>query len=239
MDNKALYNLTYGLFLLSAGEDGRDNACIVNTVIQAANDPVRLSVASIKGNLTHDMIAKTGRFNVSVITEDAPFELFERFGLQSGRNTDKFAGFEETARSENGLIYLTKWANAFMSAKVTESFDLGSHTLYVGELTDAGVLSSGRPCTYAYYHSNIKKNAAPTGKKGWKCSVCGYVYEGDELPADFVCPLCRHTAEHFERIEPQTAKKWVCPVCGYVHTGEQPPEVCPVCRVPGTTFKQQ
>ena len=201
MNTKALYNLTYGVYLLSAQENGRDNACIINTAVQVANNPTRISIAAIKGNLTHDMILATGRFNLSALTEDAPFDLFKHFGMQSGRNADKFENIKEVSRSENGLYYLNKWANAFMSLKVVESVDLGSHTLFIGELADAEVLSDKPSCSYAYYQSHIKQDAPkPVEKKGWRCKICGYIYEGEELPDDFICPICKHPAEDFERL---------------------------------------
>ena len=175
MDKKALYKLTYGLFLLSAKDGDKDNACIINTAIQVANNPTRLSIAAIKGNLTHDMLLKSGECNLSAISNDAPFELFQRFGLQSGRDVDKFADFSHAKRSENGLYYLSDWANAYFSLKVTESHDLGSHTLFIAEVVDAEVLSSNESCTYGYYQSTIKKSAPkPAVKKGWRCKVCGY-----------------------------------------------------------------
>lgn len=198
MDDKALFKLTYGLFLLTAQENGTDNGCIINTAMQIANDPTRISIAVIKKNKTHDMILNTGIFNISSITTKADFELFKRFGMQSGRDVNKFEGFETIARSENGLFYLTGAANMYMSAKVTEHFDLGSHTLFVAELTDAKVLSEEPSCTYGYYQSDIKPQpTVTTEKKTWTCSVCGYVYEGDEVPDDFICPLCHHGKEDF------------------------------------------
>ena len=205
MNLKALYNLTYGLYFLSAKENERDNACIINTAVQVANNPTRISIAAIKGNLTHDMILATGKFNLSAISTDAPFSLFRHFGMQSGRTTDKFADFPDVKRSENGLLYLTKYSNAFMSLKVTESHDLGSHTLFIGELMDCEVLSSSESCTYGYYQSTIKKNAPkPAAKKGWKCKVCGYVYEGEQLPEDYICPICKHGPEDFEYFDEST-----------------------------------
>ncbi len=256
MNNKALYNLTYGLYLLSAKENGRDNACVINTAIQVANNPTRFSIAAIKGNLTHDMIAATGEFNLSAISTDAPFSLFQHFGMQSGRKTDKFADFTDVSRSENGLYYLNKYANAYFSLKVTESHDLGSHTLFIAELIDAEVLSSNPSCTYGYYQSTIKKTAPkPAAKKGWKCKICGYVYEGETLPENFVCPLCKHGPEDFEYFSEESApaaapaapaapvsagtKKFVCSVCGYVHEGTSAPEFCPVCKVPASKFTEQ
>jgi len=201
MDSKALYKLTYGLFLLTAQEDGRDNGCIINTAIQVANDPTRISICVIKQNHTCGMIQRTGVFNVSAITTQAEFSLFQRFGMQSGRDTDKFAGFEAVERFSNGLYYLTKGANMVMSAKVVNTMDLGSHTLFVAEVTDAKVLSEEPSCTYAYYQSDIKPKKTEEKKKGWVCSVCGYVYEGDPLPADFICPWCKHGSEDFEPLK--------------------------------------
>ena len=241
MDTKALYNLTYGLYLLTAREDGRDNGCIINTAIQAASDPVRVLVCVIKGNHTCGMIRRTGLFNVSAITQDAPFDLFKHFGMQSGRDVDKVDGFEAVSRSENGLYYLTENANMYLSARVTEQHDLGSHILFIGEVVDAAVLSKQPPCTYAYYQSNIKPKPRQVQKKQWVCRICGHVYEGEEVPDDYICPLCRHGKEDFEPVGEQAAKprKWVCTVCGYVHEGDAPPAECPVCHVSAEKFKEQ
>lgn len=253
MNTKALYNLTYGVYLLSAQEAGKDNGCIINTAVQVANHPARLSIAVIKGNLTHDMILHTGKFNLSTITTEAEFSLFQRFGMKSGREGDKFAGFSGVARSGNGLYYLTKWSNTFLSLRVVETYDLGSHTLVIGEVEDAEVLSSVPACSYGYYQSSIKKRAPkPAEKKGWMCSVCGYIYEGDPLPEDFICPICKHGAEVFEPVggqqekpalqipaaapAPSSGRTWVCSVCGYVCEGENPPEKCPRCGVPASKF---
>ena len=200
MDTKALQNITYGLYLLSAEENGKDNACIINTVVQVANNPARVSISVAKGSLTHDMIKNTNKFTVAAITQEAKFDLFKHFGLQSGRDTDKFAGRSDVARAENGIYYLTSCANAYISAWVTDVIDLGSHTLFIATVTQTKVLSDANPCTYSYYHSNIKENPAPTAKKGWRCTICNYVYEGENLPADFICPLCKHGAEDFEPI---------------------------------------
>ena len=203
MDTKALQNITYGLYLLSAEENGKDNACIINTVVQVANAPAKISISVAKGGLTHDMIKNTGKFTVSAISQDAKFDLFKHYGLQSGRNVDKFAGRTDVARAENGLYYLTSCANSYISAWVSEVIDLGSHTLFIADVTQTKVLSDSAPCTYSYYHTNIKELPQPekTGVKGWRCTICGYVYEGEELPADYVCPLCTHGAEDFEPIE--------------------------------------
>ncbi|MDD6571403.1 MAG: flavin reductase [Thermoflexaceae bacterium] len=205
MDNKTMYKLSYGLFVLTANEDGKDNGCIINTAIQVTSNPNRISIAVNKANATHDMILRTNKFTVSVISEDADFELFKRFGFQSGRDVDKFAGFTDCKRGYNGLNYVTKGCNGFISAWVEQAIDLGTHTLFIAAVTDMEVLSNVPSATYAYYQSNIKPKPQPaaenkTGKTAWRCTVCGYVYEGEELPADFVCPLCKHPASDFEKI---------------------------------------
>ena len=202
MDSKALFKLTYGLYLLSANENGKDNACIINTAVQIANNPDRLSVAVTKGSLTCDMILKTEKFNISSISTEADFSLFEKFGMKSGRDEDKFSDFSDVARSENGLLYLTKASNAFVSVKVTQTVDMGSHILFIGEMTDGEILSDKDSCSYAYYHANIKPAPKKTENavKGWRCTICGYEYEGEELPSDFICPLCKHPASDFDKV---------------------------------------
>ena len=253
MDSKALHQMTYGLFLLTAREDGKDNGCIINTAVQVANEPTRISISVIRGNKTCDMILHTGVFNISALSEDAEFALFQRFGMQSGRDADKFAGFADVARSENGLYYLTRQANMYLSARVTEQHDLGSHILFVAELTDGVRLSEARSCTYSYYQSSIKPRPRRTEKRQWVCTVCGYIYEGDSVPDDFICPLCHHGKEDFalvggERAGAETepapkaggnGKRWVCTVCGYVHEGEAAPEICPICKAPASKFQEQ
>ena len=251
MDPKALYKFTYGLYLLTTRENGKDNGCIINTAIQVANEPTRISVAAIRGNKTCEMIQSSGVFNISAITTTAKFDLFQRFGMQSGRDVDKFAGFDGVERSENGLYYLTEHANMYMSATVTEQHDLGSHILFIGEVTDGQVLSEETGCTYGYYQSDIKPKPRKTEKKQWVCSVCGYVYEGEEVPDDYLCPLCKHGKEDFQLVGGEAAKtettptpvaagkKWVCTVCGYVHTGDSAPDSCPVCHVPADKFIEQ
>lgn len=199
---KAAYRkLTYGLFVLTAQQDGKDNGCIINTAQQLTSTPGRITVAVSKQNLTHDMILQTGRFNVSVLTQSAPFALFQRFGFQSGRTADKFAGLA-FQRSANGLAYLAEHANAFFSARVVDALDYGSHTLFIAEVTEAAALSSESSVTYDYYFAHIKPKPAVTQekKKGFVCKICGYVYEGDTLPPDFICPLCKHGADDFEPI---------------------------------------
>lgn len=197
MNTKALFNITYGLYWLSTRSYGQDNACIINTAVQVASDPLTISISVNKGNKTHDMIMESGRFNVSALTQDAPFSLFERFGMQSGRDVNKFIGFDEVKRADNGLYVLAQYANAFFCCRLLRTVDLGSHTLFIAALEDAQVLSDRPSCTYGYYQSDIKPKPQPAQKKGWVCSVCGHVYEGDQLPDDYICPLCKHGKEDF------------------------------------------
>ena len=204
MDNKAMYKLSYGLFVLTSAYEGRDNGCITNTAIQVSSEPNRISVAVNKANFTHDMIAQAKKFNLSVLSEEADFEIFKHFGFQSGRDTDKFASFKEYERAENGILYIKKGTNAFFSVDVEQMIDLNSHTLFIGQPTAMEVLSGTPSCTYAYYQENIKpkpeKKENTSGKTIWRCKVCGYEYEGEELPEDFICPICKHPASDFEKI---------------------------------------
>ncbi len=200
MDKKAMYRLSYGLFVVTAKEGEKDNGCITNTVMQVTSAPNRISLAVNKENYTHDMILRTGKFLASVISEDASFDLFRNFGFQSGRDVDKFADFTDVKRTGNGLYAVTKGTNAWISAKVIQSVDLGSHTLFLAEVEDAEVLSDSPSATYAYYQDHIKPKQEKTKTVGWRCRICGYIYEGEELPADFICPICKHGAEDFEKI---------------------------------------
>lgn len=205
MNKKAMYNLSYGLFVLTAYQDGKDNGCIINTAGQVTSTPNRISIAVNKQNLTHDMIKATGKFNVSIISQAAEYELFQHFGFQSGRNVDKLDGWVYAQRAANGVVYLTKGVNSYISATVEQAIDLGSHTLFIAAVEDMDVLDDTPSATYAYYQSNIKpkpaKPAAPAGKTMWRCTVCGYIYEGDPLPADFICPICKHPAQDFEKVQ--------------------------------------
>lgn len=205
MNKKAMYNLTYGLFVLTANLDGKDNGCIINTAGQVTSEPNRISIAVNKANYTHDIVQKTGIFNVSIISEAASFDLFKRFGFQSGRDADKFEDLEGWGRADNGIAYIAAGTNAYISAKVVSSQDLGTHTLFIAEVTDMEVLSSVPSTTYSYYQQNIKPKpqaagTSESGKTVWRCTVCGYEYEGEELPADFICPLCKHPASDFEKV---------------------------------------
>lgn len=242
-DPKALFALSYGLFVVTAKEGGKDNGCIVNTAIQAANAPNRLALAINKANLTHDMVLATGLLNVSVLTEDAPFKVYQHFGFQSGRTVDKFADCTDERRSANGLLYIPKYTNAFFSGRVVNAVDCGSHTLFIADITESAVLSDRPSVTYAYYFAHVKPKPQPKAetRKGWVCKICGYVYEGEELPPDFICPICKHGAEDFEPIVPAPPKKkrWVCKICGYEYEGDVlPPDfICPLCKHPAEDFE--
>lgn len=196
-----MYKLTYGLFILTAKENDKDNGCIVNTVSQVTTEPNRIIVAVNKHNLTHDMIVHTGEFNVSVLTENSKFGTYKHWGFQSGRDADKTEAVS-LGRSENGIVYIMEETNAFLSARVVSMTDLGTHTLFLADVTDGAVLSDEPSVTYAYYQANIKaKPAASEKRKGFICTVCGYIYEGDVLPDDFICPWCKHPASDFKPIE--------------------------------------
>lgn len=198
MDKQAMYQLTYGLFILTAKEGEKDNGCIVNTVTQVTTDPNRIMVAVNKNNLTHDMIVNTGVFNVSVLTENSKFDTYKHWGFQSGKNVDKLESIVYE-RADNGLVYIAEETNAMISAKVVSMTDLGTHTLFLADVTDAKMISKEPSVTYSYYQKNIKQAPADAGKKkGFICVVCGYIYEGDTLPADFICPVCKHPASDFK-----------------------------------------
>ena len=212
MDRKAMYKLSYGLFILTAKEAEKDNGCIINTAIQAASEPNQLSICVNKANYTHDMIQRTGKFTVSVLSQKAQFELFKHFGFQSGRDTNKFEAFEQCARGTNGIYYITEGTNAYISVTVTKTEDLGSHTMFIGEITDMEVLSNVPSVTYDYYQNNIKPKPQEIGKTEdgqtiWRCRICGYEYVGEELPDDFICPLCKHPASDFEKVVKKTEVK--------------------------------
>lgn len=197
MDNAALFQLSYGLFVLTAREGEKDNGCIVNTVMQITDEPKRIVVGVNKSNYTHDMIRSTGIFNVSVLTQEAVFWIFQHYGFQSGRDVDKFAGLPEF-RTQNGVRYVEGCTNAVISGKVISETDCGTHTLFLAEVTDAHKLSSVPSVTYQYYFDHIKPKPQPSEEKKWVCKICGYVYEGKDLPPDYICPWCKHGAEAFE-----------------------------------------
>ncbi len=199
MDPKTMYKLTYGLFVLTAKEGEKDNGCIINTAIQVTSQPNRISIAVNKSNYTHDMIIRTREFNVSIISEKASFDLFKHWGFQSGKDVDKAIGVD-LSRSANGISYITNGCNAYLSAKVIDTVDLGTHTLFIADVTEGEVISGDESCTYGYYQANIKPapDKSKEIKKGWICTICGYIYEGENLPEDFICPICKHPASDFK-----------------------------------------
>ena len=204
IEKQAMYKLTYGLFMLTSTDGEKQNGCIVNTVAMITDNPKRITVFVNKANYTEELIRKTGILNVSVLTESAPFAVFEQFGFLSGRDVDKFAGASYPT-TENGLYYLPTHTNAVLSGKVVGAHDYGTHTLFVAEVTEAKVLSDEKSVSYEYYQNHIKPKPQSAekpqdGKRKWVCKICGYTHEGDELPADFICPWCKHPAEDFEEI---------------------------------------
>ena len=198
-ENAALFKIGYGLYVLTTNDGEKDNGCIVNAVMQITNTPNKVAVAINKQNYTHDAALKTNKLNVNCIAESAPFSLFQNFGFRSGRDADKLEGvaFE---RSNNGLAVLKDNINAYMSLWVESTVDLDTHTLFICFVTQMDELSEERTMTYTYYQDNVKPKPQPQKKKGYVCKICGYVHEGDELPADFICPLCKHPASDFEPI---------------------------------------
>lgn len=201
VEKNAFFSLSYGLFVLTARDGAKDNGCIINTAIQLTTTPNRISIAVNKANYTHDMIKKTGQFNVSILSTDAPFAMFQHYGFQSGRNVDKFADVAGMARSTNGIYYLPYCTNAFLSGRVTQMIEFETHTLFIADVTEARALSNTPSMTYAYYFANVKpKPSALKKQTGWVCKICGWIYEGEELPPDLVCPLCKHPASDFEKL---------------------------------------
>ncbi|SFC65043.1 flavin reductase [Ruminococcus albus] len=251
MDMKVMNKISYGLYVLTARCGNQYNGCIINTLAQVTSSPNRVSVTVNKGNFTEYMIRSSGRFNVSMIDESADFSLFTHFGFQSGRWGNKFYDYA-LKKAENGLPIIEKGVCAYVCCEVVQTVDLGTHTMFIADVADGEVISEKAPMTYAYYHANVKpkpKPAAESGNTGerWVCNICGYIYEG-HLPDDFICPLCKHGAADFSRVDtPAEAEntaasadeKWVCEVCGYVHEGALPDDfVCPLCGVGSDKFKR-
>ena len=198
-DFSALFKIGYGLYVVTCNDGKKDNGLIVNTVSQVTSTPNRIAVTINKDNYSHHVIKQSGILNINCLAEDAPFSIFEKFGFVSGRNVDKFAG-EEVLRSDNGLVFLSRYINAFMSLKVEQYVDLGTHGMFICSVSEARVLSDKNTMTYTYYQNHVKPKPQTEGKKGFVCKICGYVYEGDTLPEDFICPLCKHGAADFEAI---------------------------------------
>lgn len=200
MNTNAMYKIGYGLYILTAHDNGKDNGCITNTLIQVTTTPNRVSITVNKQNYTHDMIHNTGVFNASCLTEDVPFETIKHFGFQSGRDTEKIAVSSSFPRTENGVIYIPFFTNAYICGKVIQEIDLGTHTMFIADVTDADVISEAESVTYSYYHKNIKPKPESSKTGVFRCKICGYIYDKEELPPDFICPICKHGASDFEKI---------------------------------------
>ncbi len=200
MDQNALFKLGYGLYVLTTKDGEKQNGCIVNTVMQLTSTPNRIGVAVNKQNYTHNMLMENKVFNVSILSEKAKFDTFKHFGFQSGRDVNKFENYTDAKMAANDVYYVTAGTNAYISGYVMETVDLGTHTLFIANVVNAVTLSDDASTTYDYYQKNIKPSPEKKEKKGWVCKICGYVYEGEELPEDYVCPLCKHGAQDFEKL---------------------------------------
>lgn len=199
IDNSAIFKLSYGLFVLFAKNNDKDNACIINTAQQVTQDPLRISVTVNKDNLTHALIYRTRKLNLSVLSESVPFDVIKEFGFFSGFEKEKVP-YGKYKRAENGLCYLSDYSNAYISADVIDTVDLGTHTMFICDVTAAEKLSDENSVTYDYYFKHIKPKPEAAKKTGYVCKICGYIYEGEPLPDDFICPLCKHPASDFEKL---------------------------------------
>lgn len=203
MDKNAFFKIGYGLYVVSTNDGAKDNGMINNTFMQITNEPYEVVVAVNKANYTRELIQKTKAFNVSVLSEDVTFDVIRRFGFQSGRTADKFDGFESCFKMQNGIYaFNNRFANAVFACRVKGETDFSTHTLFIAEVTDSVLLSDKSTCTYDYYQKNVKPKPQPqtAGKTVWRCKICGYEYVGETLPADFICPLCKHPASDFEKV---------------------------------------
>ena len=200
IENNSLFKISYGLYVITCNDGIKDTGCIVNTPIQVTNTPNRVAVTINKTNYTYEVVKKTGKMNVNCLTIEAPFSVFENFGFKSGRISNKFDGIA-TPRAKNGIAYLPQHINAYLSLETEKFIDLDTHVMFICKLTDAEVISNVESMTYAYYHANVKPKPQAQKKKGYVCKICGYVYEGEELPEDYICPLCKHPASDFEPIK--------------------------------------
>lgn len=254
-----MFKISYGLYVLAANDGKQDNGCMINTFAQQTSSPESFSVTVNKSNLTHDMIDASGKCAVAVLAKDSKFDLIRNFGLQSGKVADKFANIDSTL-TKGGIRIPTANVIGYFDLKVEKSVDMGTHTMFVLSKTDSEIFNDAEPLLYGHYQNNIRPKPQPApsdGKEKWVCRICGYVHEGP-LPKDFICPLCKHGANDFERIDnkqstasaediekietekgDKTMAKYVCSVCGYVHEGDAPPAKCPTCGVGADKFIKQ
>ena len=253
-----LFKITYGLYVLTSEADGKAGGCVINTLSQQTSEPERFSVTVNKLNFTHDLIMKSGKFAVALLSKSVKFDLIKGFGMRSGRDADKFAGVK-TVTAKNGCKVPAEGVIGWFEMKVEKTIDFGTHTMFVTSVTDSGVLDEkGEELTYAYYHSDVKPKPAPPApanadEEVWVCRICGYIHRGP-LPQDFVCPICKHGAQDFEKVKTvgtsadeikenntvvkgeKIMAKFRCTVCGYVHEGTEAPEKCPLCKAPKEKF---
>ena len=199
IDTTALFKIGYGLYVVTVKDANKDNGLVVNTVTQLTSNPLRVAVTVNKSNYSHDLIKSSGIMNVNCLTTDAPFGVFEAFGFRSGRDTDKFAGCTPR-RSSNGLAVLPKYINSYMSLAAEDYVDLGTHGMFICSVVEAEVISDAETMSYSYYHKCVKPKPKAENKRGYVCTICGFIHDEPELPRDFVCPICKHGAEDFEPI---------------------------------------
>ena len=243
VDPTALFKIGYGLYVVTCNDGIKDNGLIVNSVSQVSDKPNRIAVNINKANYSCDVIMRTARLNVCTLSEECTFDIFKRFGFQSGRDASKFDGFEDCDRSANGLPFLTRYANGFLSLQVYATVDMGTHILFLCDVTESEVLNNVNTMTYSYYQEHVKPKR-PQEKKGWICDTCGYVYEGEDLPGGFICPLCGEKDPnrfHYGSVAGGAPSKgWICNVCGYVYEGDQLPAdyVCPICKHGASDFSK-
>ena len=248
MDNRAFFTIGYGLYLLSSKDGDKKNGCIINTAMQLTSNPARILVSVNKNNYTNELMAKSGKFNLSVLTKDVPFDVIRHFGFSSGRDTDKITGNPMVGERDNGIPYLLSYANAVFECEVYETADAGTHTVFFADVREAVRLSEEESVTYSYYQTHIKPKPQEAKKTVWRCTVCGYEYEGEELPDDFICPICKHGKQDFVKVEKQennttesekkAMKKWRCKICGEIVVSDTRPEKCPLCQAPGEEFEE-
>ena len=233
---KAIYNIPYGLYIVTAKQANKINGCIINTLMQVTSSPVKISITINKDNYTTKMIEKTGMFNVSILDMNTKFDLIQHFGFQSGKDVNKFENFKDYKLANNQIPFITKSTNSYISCKVVSSLDVGTHITFVADVLEDVVLERTETLTYAYYLNNIKPKPEKSKKKVYVCRICGYVYEGDFLPPDFVCPICGHGAEDFylqepeEQTENNKQKKYYCPHCGNLEDYVEGQNTCRICK---------